>query len=159
MKTCVKSPRRIQYPFGILKTSLARSQFWYVSQHRMSTLQQYTPPDISSFDTQTWCKMNKDLREEIIEYLDWKMEGNWNQMGKDELRAAYIIGFGKWGPRATKGSKEDQQDMSTPEIIVRGIFSSILFTALGICVLNYQKDKSVQQKLDALREISDMPSH
>ncbi|CEP62959.1 Mtc3p LALA0_S06e07822g [Lachancea lanzarotensis] len=115
----------------------------------------YEPPKYDELDTNTWLKIDKETREEITEYLDWKMEANWSLMTPREQRAAYFVAFGDYGPRAKPGSKAAQMQMSGAELILRGVFSTVLFTAVAISVLNYGKDRRVMENLDKLKESAD----
>ncbi|SCU82986.1 LAFA_0D01134g1_1 [Lachancea sp. 'fantastica'] len=119
---------------------------------RLSSSAVYTPPKYDELDTNTWLKIEKETREEILEYLDWKMESNWSLMTPREQRAAYFVSYGDYGPRAKPGSKAAQMQMSGAELILRGIFSTVLFTAVAISVLNYGKDRKVMENLDKLKE-------
>lgn len=99
-----------------------------------------------------WLHMNRDTREEINEYLDWRMEEPWKNLDLNDKRCAYYIAYGEWGPRAKKGSKEDQIEMNGPELILKAMFSLTLFLALGFAFPNYKKDKTLQENLDKLRK-------
>ncbi|KAM3160389.1 hypothetical protein ACU8KH_04517 [Lachancea thermotolerans] len=101
----------------------------------------YEPPRIDDLTGEKWIKLEKDVKEEIMEYLDWKMEGDWREMSADERRASYFVSFGQWGPRAKPGSKEAQLQMTGAEIILRGVFSGVLFMAVAVSFMNYQNDK------------------
>lgn len=112
----------------------------------------YTPPDMSKLVKGEWIHMNRDLREEIVEYLDWRMEEPWQNLSLNDKQCAYYISYGEWGPRAAKGSKEQQLEMNGPELLVKAIFSFTLFLGLGFATINYKKDKNVQDDLEKLRE-------
>lgn len=99
--------------------------------------------------------MNRDTREEVNEYLDWRMEESWKNLNKQDKQCAYYIAFGEWGPRAKKGSKEDQLEMNGPELILKAMFSLTLFLALGFAFPNYKKDKDLQENLNKLRHAED----
>ncbi|SCU86495.1 LAMI_0D02322g1_1 [Lachancea mirantina] len=132
-------------PFRIVRRSPDMYTFVpnrFFARH-YSTEMTYVPPDISLMDKDKWRKMDRNLREEVIQYLDWKMEDSWTRMANGEKRAAYFISYGEWGPRAQKGSRDAQIEMTTPELALRGVFSGILFTALAISVVNYKKEKNL----------------
>ncbi|CAH02643.1 Mtc3p [Kluyveromyces lactis] len=112
----------------------------------------YSPPDMSKLVQGGWLHMNRDTREEINEYLDWRMEEPWKNLDLNDKRCAYYIAYGEWGPRAKKGSKEDQIEMNGPELILKAMFSLTLFLALGFAFPNYKKDKTLQENLDKLRK-------
>lgn len=114
----------------------------------------YSPPDMSKLVNGGWLQMNRDTREEINEYLDWRMEEPWKNLDLNEKKCAYYIAFGEWGPRAKKGSKEDQLEMNGPELILKALFSMTLFTALAFALPNYKKDKTLQDDLNKLRDIA-----
>ncbi|SCU88162.1 LANO_0D01288g1_1 [Lachancea nothofagi CBS 11611] len=122
------------------------------SASRHSSAMVYEPPKFDELNSETWIKLNKDTKEEIQEYLDWKMEDRWSNMSPREQRAIYFISYGEWGPRAKSGSKEAQMQMSGAEIILRGIFSGVLFTAVAVSIMNYQSDRKMKENLNKLEE-------
>lgn len=116
-----------------------------VKRFSSSWEQVYTPPDMSKLVKGDWLLMNRDTREEIVEYLDWRMEEPWTNLSQADKQSAFYIAYGNWGPRAPKGSKEDQLAMSGPELMVKAIFSFTLFLGLGFVAVNYKKDKAVRE--------------
>lgn len=107
----------------------------------------YTPPSMVDLPSR-WSAMNPQLQEEITEYLVWKMEDPWKSMNIDERRAIYYISYGNCGPR---GSNSGVQ--LTPMMLIwKGLFSTLLFTALGISLVNLKKDKQTNQALNKLQE-------
>ncbi|SCV04655.1 LAME_0H20164g1_1 [Lachancea meyersii CBS 8951] len=120
--------------------------------NRFSSTTVYEPPKFEELNTSTWLKMNKETKDEIIEYLDWKMEADWSGMAQHEQRAAYFVSFGDWGPRAEPSSKAAQMQMSGAEIILRGIFSGVLFAAVAVSALNYGEDRKVSKNLEMLKK-------
>ncbi|AMD22684.1 HHL086Wp [Eremothecium sinecaudum] len=124
-----------------------------LSTKRFLATVSYQPPDFTNLNVASWNRMKQPIRDEISEYLAWKMEDSWHNVTKEEMKAAYFISFGKWGPRAASGSKDAQMQMSTPEIIVRGLSSMILFTAVIVAIMNYKQDKDLNAKLEGLREL------
>lgn len=108
----------------------------------------YTPPSMVDLPSR-WSTMSPQLQEEITEYLAWKMEDSWKLMTVEELRASYFISYGAWGPR---GKLEVQL---TPIMLIwKGLFSSLLFTALGVSLINLRKDKQMDQALNELHQNS-----
>lgn len=96
-----------------------------------------------------WSTMSPQLQEEITEYLAWKMEDSWKLMTVEELRASYFISYGAWGPRGKPGVQ------LTPIMLIwKGLFSSLLFTALGVSLINLRKDKQMDQALNELHQNS-----
>lgn len=90
--------------------------------------------------------MNPSLKEEIIEYIGWKMEDNWKLMPLNEIKASYYISYGEWGPRSSAGGGQ----VAPTYFIWKGLFSSTLFLALGISLFNMMKDKKVDERLKVL---------
>ncbi|AET38289.1 Mtc3p Ecym_2572 [Eremothecium cymbalariae DBVPG len=121
------------------------------SIHRTLSTTSYEPPDFKNLTASSWMQKETSIQEEITEYLDWRMTDSWKTLTPDEIKAAYVISYGEWGPRAPQGSKLAQVQMTGPEIILRVITSMVLFTALGIVVLNYKTDKKVSDKIEELR--------
>ncbi|SCU95446.1 LADA_0G15676g1_1 [Lachancea dasiensis] len=117
----------------------------------------YEPPRYDELNVDSWLKMDKDTKEELKEYLNWKMEDRWSEMTPKEQRAIYFISFGRWGPRAKPGSKAAQMQLTGAEIILRGVFSGILFAALAVSVINYREDRKVAENLRVLGEDTTAP--
>ncbi|CAR31062.1 hypothetical protein ZYGR_0P03680 [Zygosaccharomyces rouxii] len=108
----------------------------------------YTPPSMVDLPSR-WSTMNPQLQEEITEYLTWKMEDSWKLMTVDELKASYYISYGQWGPRG----KTDIQ--LTPTMLIwKGLFSTLLFTALGVSLINLKRDKHMDKALNGLQRNS-----
>lgn len=108
----------------------------------------YNPPDVSEIASK-WRTLQPLLKEEIIEYLNWKMEDNWDKMSKNEMKAVYYISYGDWGPRSSSGTGQ----LPPSYLIWKSLFSGILFTALGVSVTNMIKDKRTNAKLQELGEL------
>lgn len=97
-----------------------------------------------------WPKMNPLLKEEIIEYLEWKMEGDWKLVPKEEVRAMHYLSYGDWGPRSPSG----QTPTSPTFLIWKGLFNTILFLALGVSIINLKRDKAMDEKIERLKSLS-----
>lgn len=136
---------------GQLIPNLRRLGLSFAPKRLISTSHQYIPPDISKLNIETWSSMDKDLKEEVIEYINWRMEENWKNLTPKEAQAAYFLSFGEWGPRAKNGNKDSMQQLSVPEGLVKGMFTSILFTAFGVAMVNYKKDKDIAKQIDELK--------
>lgn len=108
---------------------------------------EYIPPrELSEVATKWTTWKRRALKEEIIEYLDWKMEDDWKLMSLEEKRACYFIGYGNWGPRAAKiGTKPETAPVSVSYLLMRSVFNLLLFGAVGVSILNLQKDKKMEQ--------------
>lgn len=105
----------------------------------------YTPPNISDLPRK-WATMNPSLKEEIIEYIGWKMEDSWTTLPLNEVKASYYISYGEWGPRSSAGGGQ----VDPTYFIWKGLFSSTLFLALGVSLFNMRKDKKVDEHLKLL---------
>lgn len=125
----------------------ARTTLKHLTRRHVSSLS-YTPPSMVDLPSH-WSTMNPQLREEIIEYLVWKMEDSWKSMTIDEIKASYYISYGPWGPRGRSGTQ------LTPMMLIwKGLFSTLLFAALGVSLINLKKDKQIEQRLRELEEHS-----
>ncbi|KAH7580701.1 Cytochrome c oxidase subunit IV [Nakaseomyces glabratus] len=103
----------------------------------------YEPPNREIMQVpQKWSTYDYDLKEEIIEYLEWKQEDRWHEMSIPERRAAYYISFGEWGPRYTGQTKYD-----TSYVMLRALFNLILFSSAGMAFYNLKKDKEMKKKI------------
>lgn len=120
-----------------------------ISFRLVSTIE-YSPPPLSNLDLKIWNKTSPPVREEIIEYLQWKMEDDWHEVTKDEVKAAYFISYGIWGPRSSPGSN-DSHFQTSSELIVRGLASIVLFTALITTAFAYKHDRALYKKLEKLK--------
>ncbi|AOW07751.1 YALIA101S03e05490g1_1 [Yarrowia lipolytica] len=69
-----------------------------------------------------WPKMATDEQQDVVDYLEDQMRGDWKIMTPEEKQAAYYIYFGPWGPR------EPNQD---PDRGMRLLTRSILWMAVG----------------------------
>lgn len=94
--------------------------------------------------------MNGPLKEEIVEYLTWRMEDDWRMMTMKETEAAYFISYGNWGPRSPSG----QGQVSPTYLIWKGLFNVILFLALGVSIINLKRDKAFEARLKRLENES-----
>ena len=101
----------------------------------------YVPPSLSKLN-ERWQIMDKQLQDEIIEYLEWKMEDpDWKNMTSDEIKSIYYISYGSWGPR-----KQRIQN-NTVYIIFRFIFNLTLLASLGVAYKNWSNDRRTQKEL------------
>lgn len=142
--------------FGITARAIAPNLRGSQMFLRCLSSRAYEPPKIEGLNSEKWLEMKNDVKEEIIEYLDWKMGDDWKQLSPVDKKASYFVSYGEWGPRAKPGSKAAQMQLSGAEIILRGVFSGILFTAVAVSVINYQTDRKVQESLEKLeREAPD----
>lgn len=107
----------------------------------------YTPPKLDNL-SQRWSGINAPLKEEIVEYLTWRMEDSWKGMSPKEVEAAYFISYGPWGPRSASG----QGQVSPTFLIWKGLFNVILFMALGVSIVNLKRDKELEEKLERLQK-------
>lgn len=107
----------------------------------------YRPPDLSNVDQQ-WDKMQLPLKEEVIEYLNWKMEDDWKKMPVIEKKAIYHISYGDFGPRASSGAGT----VSPVYLLWKSLFSGILFLALGVSILNVKRDRKINSQLRNLQD-------
>ncbi|AQZ12624.1 MTC3 (YGL226W) [Zygosaccharomyces parabailii] len=106
----------------------------------------YAPPSMVDLPSR-WPTMDHQLREEIIEYLTWKMEDSWRNLSNTELKACYYISYGPWGPR---GKSTEQL---TPMLLIwKGLFSTTLFAALGLSLFNLKRDKQTEEALRKLEQ-------
>ncbi|QLQ80058.1 hypothetical protein HG537_0D00580 [Torulaspora globosa] len=104
----------------------------------------YIPPRLDSL-SKRWPEMSGPLKEEIVEYLTWKMEDSWKTMSRAEIEAAYFISYGPWGPRSPSG----QAQVSPTFLIWKGLFNAILFVALGVSVVNLKRDRALEKQCDS----------
>lgn len=109
----------------------------------------YTPPDLSQIDKQwTTKKIKISLKEEIQEYLVWKMGDDWKNMATDDIKAAYYISYGKWGPRG-----DGDTLMNNPiYVVLKSTFTVLLFAAIGVSVINLRNDKKIMTGLEGINE-------
>lgn len=121
----------------------------YIMRRSLSTQPIYTPPDLSNLTVQRWNILHRDIKDEVIEYLEWKMKEDWSKLTADEVKASYLVSFGEWGPRSFTHS-QSQTDSST--LIIKSIFSVVLFAAVGVSIINYTNDRDVNKKLELLVE-------
>lgn len=83
------------------------------------------------------------------------MKGDWQEMSLMEKQGAYYIGYGKWGPRSktTKDSRNSRnssnQQINIPYLTIRGLFNLALFSAVGVAVINWKRDKEVRDAAPA----------
>ncbi|QLL33051.1 hypothetical protein HG536_0D05720 [Torulaspora globosa] len=110
----------------------------------------YIPPKLDEL-SKRWPEMSGPLKEEIVEYLTWRMEDSWKTMPREEIKAAYFISYGPWGPRSPSG----QGQLSPAFLVWKGLFNAILFLALGVSIVNLKRDKELEEKLKRLEEQSD----
>ncbi|CUS24201.1 LAQU0S14e02476g1_1 [Lachancea quebecensis] len=136
-------------------TRMMRGAYFFPACARGVSCTSYEPPQIDGLTSKKWVKLEKEVKEEIMEYLDWKMEGDWKAMPASEKKASYFVSFGEWGPRAKPGSKEAQLQMTGAEIILRGVFSGVLFMAVAVSIMNYQKDRQLQKNLKKLEDTAE----
>lgn len=108
----------------------------------------YTPPDLADLPKR-WPKISPPVKEEIIEYLTWRMEDDWRHIPFKEIRASYFVSYGEWGPRSSAGDAQ----VSPTFLIHKGLFNALLFIALGVSVLNIKRDKSVDSALNRLKSL------
>ncbi|CCE63348.1 hypothetical protein TPHA_0E02560 [Tetrapisispora phaffii CBS 4417] len=106
----------------------------------------YTPPNLGTVIAD-WSKLKYDLKEEIKEYLIWKMEGDWHNMSKEEMQVIYFLSYGKYGPR----SNESTEYNNPLYLILKSTFSVILFGSVVLSAINIKQDRLVQKKLEELK--------
>ena len=114
----------------------------------------YHPPSLKNIPRR-WNNLSTSIKEEIQEYLDWQMTGDWRDMTIEEKKCVYYISYGSWGPRSTgipskdkaySNSNNSNEQMNIPYLVIRGLFNLVLFSALGVCIINLQKDKQFSKK-------------
>lgn len=143
----------------LYNTHLAKSKQLYRSkpmltrvsrqtQLRLLTSIAYTPPDLIDLPRR-WTQISPPVKDEMREYLTWKMEDDWKGMTIEEIKAIYYISYGGWGPRAANGGSQ----MSPTYLVWKGLFNIVLFAALGVSVLNLKRDKAVDESLKRLRAL------
>ncbi|CCD26877.1 Mtc3p NDAI_0I03090 [Naumovozyma dairenensis CBS 421] len=113
----------------------------------------YIPPDEIKDVPQKWDIIKpKMLKDEILEYLRWKMEGNWSKMSREEQMAIYSISYGKWGPRSEAKNKNGLgnggKELNLSYILMRTVFNLILLSAAGVSLLNLKRDKETLKEWD-----------
>ncbi|QPG74422.1 hypothetical protein FOA43_001751 [Brettanomyces nanus] len=81
-----------------------------------------------------WAKMPTDDQQDITNYLEVKQGFGWKHLSRDEKKAIYYIGYGKWGAR-------DRANMTVPEMVFKSLTVLMLFGVAGFAVVNYKKDK------------------
>lgn len=129
---------------------IRQCSYRYVSDHSVI----YHPPSLKNIPTR-WSSLSIPLREEIQEYLDWQMTGDWRDMTTDEKQSIYYISYGAWGPRAKHTPNKEKtstnqvnnihnKQISIPYLVIRGLFNLVLFSAVGVSILNLKKDKQVE---------------
>lgn len=101
----------------------------------------YTPPSLKDIPRRWPIMKNVELQEEIKEYLDWKMQGPWNKLTKDEQVSAFYIAYGEWGPRGKTAKGQPAQQVSVSYFIFRVMFNVTLLSALGVAYINWKRDK------------------
>ncbi|KAH3900837.1 uncharacterized protein SCODWIG_01692 [Saccharomycodes ludwigii] len=106
----------------------------------------YIPPDMSKISKHTWPDNYKQsIKDEICEYIDWKMIGPWHRMSKLDQKVAYFLAFGEYGPR------QDKKILTPQEMLYKMIYTSILFGAFAVCIFNIKKDNDFNKKVDHLK--------
>ncbi|EDO15367.1 hypothetical protein Kpol_460p2 [Vanderwaltozyma polyspora DSM 70294] len=132
----------------ILKRSISNVNITSKYEYPDELGTEYTPPDLSQVTKQWNTKtMSPLLKEEIKEYLVWKMEDDWKTMTNDETKAAYYLSFGSWGPRG-KGGSEGSDPIF---ILLKSTYSLLIFAGLGVSLVNFKRDKSLLKDLETLK--------
>lgn len=117
-------------------------------QVRLLSATVYIPPKLDDLPKR-WPEMSGPLKDEIVEYLTWRMEDSWKTMPRAEIEAAYFISYGPWGPRSPSG----QAQVSPTYLIWKGLFNAILFLALGVSIVNLKRDRELHEKLKRLETV------
>lgn len=109
----------------------------------------YHPPTLTNIPKR-WNSLPQPLKEEIQEYLDWQMKGDWQEMTPEEKQAGYYISYGTWGPRskATQKDTNSNQQINIPYLVIRGLFNVALFSAVGVAMVNLKRDKQTRSADD-----------
>ncbi|KAK5781332.1 hypothetical protein RI543_001173 [Arxiozyma heterogenica] len=116
----------------------------------------YHPPSLKNIPTK-WNQLSIPLKEEIQEYLDWQMTGDWRDMSANEKQSIYYISYGSWGPRGNQilnikriftnfGNNNNGTQVNISYLVIRGLFNLALVSAVGVSILNLKKDKQLKDK-------------
>lgn len=117
-----------------------------IKQFQRYTSSVYHPPSLTNIP-QRWESLPLPLKEEMQEYIDWQMKGAWQEMPLLEKQAAYYISYGTWGPRSKTTEdplQSSKQQINIPYLTIRGLFNLALFSAVGVAMINWKKDKEVR---------------
>ncbi|SMN18056.1 similar to Saccharomyces cerevisiae YGL226W MTC3 Protein of unknown function [Maudiozyma saulgeensis] len=103
----------------------------------------YSPPSLVDIPKR-WSPMkNMALQDEIKEYLDWKMQGSWTEMAREEQIASFYLAYGSWGPRSNNNVDGKNTEINVTYFIFRVLFNVTLLGALGVSYINWKHDKDM----------------
>lgn len=107
--------------------------------------QEAVVPDVNGIEKR-WGKMKELDQADVIDYLAYRSQGDWNTLTTQEQRALYYISFGNWGPRSEKAQ------VSISGTVLRGLFGGVLTIAVGVAFMNYAFDLEREEKVEKLLE-------
>ncbi|CCK68492.1 Mtc3p KNAG_0B00430 [Huiozyma naganishii CBS 8797] len=124
-------------PFSYKSTCLQREVHQTRCDNTTSTTE-YTPPDAINRAPEEWDRLLPAVQEEIKEYIDWTMTGDWRDMPARDTRYAYYLSYGSWGPRSPHGTA---RTASGAYIASRMLFNATLFAAVCVSLINWRRDR------------------
>lgn len=105
----------------------------------------YEPPRELSNVTQAWNDLSQDTKQELNEYLNWRMQSSWSRLDIEEARAAYYIRY--FGDKmGHKGS------MNLGYLVGRALVSTMTIISIGVVFVNMRRDKQVINEIAELRQ-------
>lgn len=133
------------------KVNILQCKATYRTIHEGSDGSAYTPPNLSEIPRRWPVMKNMALQEEIKEYLDWKMQGPWQEMTREEKVASFYLAYGLWGPRAgvrKEANLGKDTEINITYFIFRVLFNVTLLGALGVSYINWKYDKEREKEME-----------
>ncbi|CAI4987821.1 hypothetical protein SCEPF1_0047002800 [Saccharomyces cerevisiae] len=102
----------------------------------------YQPPVVEITNiTKLWPTLRPEVRDEIKEYLRWRMQEDWRHIPLEETKAAYFLSYGPCGGRS-KGN-----EWNVGYTGMRMVFNLVLFGGAATAFYNWKQDKKLEEQL------------
>ncbi|CAI1981495.1 hypothetical protein SEUBUCD646_0G00580 [Saccharomyces eubayanus] len=105
----------------------------------------YQPPVVEITNIKnSWPTLRPEVRDEIREYVRWRMEEDWRHLPLEEIKAAYFLSYGPCGGRF----KGNQWNVGYTGM--RMAFNLVLFGGAAAAFYNWKQDKKLEERLNGL---------
>ncbi|CAI4061805.1 hypothetical protein N7582_001968 [Saccharomyces uvarum] len=105
----------------------------------------YQPPVVEITNIKNlWPTLRPEVRDEIKEYIRWRMEEDWRHLPLEEIKAAYFLSYGACGGR----SQGNQWNVGYTGM--RMAFNLVLFGGAATAFYNWKQDKKLEERLKGL---------
>ncbi|CAI6496604.1 MTC3-like protein [Saccharomyces kudriavzevii IFO 1802] len=109
------------------------------------SLSTYQPPVVEITNIKKlWFTLRPEVRDEIKEYLRWRMQEDWRHIPLEEIKAAYFLSYGPCGGR----SKNNQWNVGYTGM--RMAFNLVLFGGAATAFYNRKQDRKLGEQLKNL---------